>query len=251
MAALSVASTLSLPDAVWRGDQMGSYRAQTLATGYAALDKELPGGGWPPSALVELLPANPGIGEWRVLAPTLSSLTAAGKSLILLAPPHLPCATALQDLGIRLQQVILIDADKSADRVWAAEQALKSASFGALLCWFPLVRTDHLRRLQLAAAACDGVTFVFRPLSAQDQSSPAPLRLACHPAPEGSIAIDIFKRRGPVHAAPLFLSLPVPHTLQQPLAAHVSTPSSDRSHHVVDRTSSTAIASRRRTALPV
>ncbi len=256
MAAVSPApftpTMLSLPDSVWHGDQLGSYRSTPVATGYRSLDKELPGGGWPPSVLVELLLPHPGIGELRLLAPTLGPLTQSGKTVILLTPPHIPFASALNDLGIRLQHVILIDADKSTDRVWAVEQALKSASFGALLCWLPHVRTDHMRRLQLAAAGGEGLSFVFRPLSAQDQSSPAPLRIVCRPAPAGRMSVDIIKRRGPVHAAPVILPLPLPRTLVKPLAARTAIPSSfGTPSHAVDRSSPAAIAARRRAALTV
>lgn len=242
---------LPLPDAVWRGDQLGSYRSISTATGYPDLDKELPGGGWPPSALLELLLPHPGIGELRLLAPTLRTLTQSGKTVILLTPPHIPFAGALNDLGIRLQHVILIEAKKPADRVWAVEQALKSASFGALLCWLPQVRSEQMRRLQLAAVAGEGLSFIFRPWSAQNQSSPAPLRLACQSAPAGQMSIEIIKRRGPAHAAPLILPLPLPRNLIKPLAHAQALSSFETLPHVVDRTSSAAIAARRRAALAV
>jgi len=241
----------SWPDAVWRADQMGSYHASPLPSGYQALDRELPKGGWPPSVLIELLMAQPGIGELRLLAPTLARLTQAGKTVILLAPPHIPYAAALADLGIRLQQLILIEVDKAADRIWAIEQTLKSAGFGALLCWLPQARTDHLRRLQLAAAGAEGLTFVFRPLSAQEISSPAPLRIACQPAAHGCISVELIKRRGPVHAAPLILPLTTPEVLARALASRVSSNTlSDTSSYAVDRSSLAATAARRRATLP-
>lgn len=243
--------SLALPDTVWRGNQMGAYRAQPQASGFAALDRELPGGGWPPSSLVELLLPQAGVGEWRLLAPALSRLTQSGKPLILLAPPHRPYAAALQALGIDIRQILLVEADKAADRVWAAEQALKSAGFGALLCWFPQIRSEHVRRLQLASAGCEGLTFLLRPLAAQEQSSSAPLRLACRATQSGGLSIDIVKRRGPAHARPLILPLPVPRTLLRPLAARSAQPELDAISHAVARPSSAAITGRRRTPLPV
>ncbi|MES2932351.1 MAG: translesion DNA synthesis-associated protein ImuA, partial [Pseudomonadota bacterium] len=138
----------SLPDSIWLGDKMGSYRPKPISSGYPELDQQLPNGGWPPSVLTELLLANPGIAELRLLAPTLSRITQAGKTVVLLAPPHIPFAAALAELGINMSKITLIEADKPADKIWAVEQALKSASFGALLCWLPQARADHLRRLQ-------------------------------------------------------------------------------------------------------
>lgn len=241
-----------LPDTVWRGNQMGSQRAITTSSSYKLLDRELPNGGWPASVLIELLLSQSGIGELRLLAPVIAALTQAKKTVILMAPPHIPFAAALAELGIDLTYVILIEADKPADRIWAIEQTLKSASFGALLCWLPQCRADHLRRLQLAASGCDGLTFVLRPLTAQHESSPAPLRLVCRPASSGQLSVEVIKRRGPVHAEAIVLPLRVPAVLHHPFTERVRagalsiTPS-----HAVDRPQPAATAARYRTALPV
>ena len=207
-----------LPDAVWRASQMGASKARATPSGYRSLDRELPNGGWPASVLIELLLSQNGIGELRLLAPTLATLTQAGKPVILLAPPHIPFAPALAELGLDLQNVLLIQTDKPMDRIWAVEQTLKSASFGALLCWLPQARPDHLRRLQLAAASGDGLCFVFRPAAAQRESSPAPLRMTCCASSCGRMEVDIIKRRGPVFGQPIVLPLPVPAALEKPYA---------------------------------
>lgn len=207
-----------LPDAVWRASQMGASKARATPSGYRSLDRELPNSGWPASVLIELLLSQNGIGELRLLAPTLAALTQAGKTVILLAPPHIPFAPALAELGLDLQHVLLIQTDKPMDRIWAVEQTLKSASFGALLCWLPQARPDHLRRLQLAAASGEGLCFVFRPAAAQRESSPAPLRITCRASSCGRMEIDIIKRRGPVFGQPIVLPLPVPAALEKPFA---------------------------------
>lgn len=240
-----------LPDAVWRGNQMGAQRTHTTPSGFPMLDRELPHGGWPASVLIELLLAQSGIGELRLLAPVIAALTQAKKTVILMAPPHIPFAAALIELGIDLSHVLLIQADKPADRIWAIEQTLKSASFGALLCWLPQCRADHLRRLQLAASGCDGLTFVLRPADAQHESSPAPLRLVCRPVPAGQLAVEVIKRRGPVQAQPVVLPLAVPAVLHQPFAARsraatLTVPAT----HAVDRPHPATTAARYRTALP-
>lgn len=195
----------ALPHALWCGDALGSYASATISSGYSILDRELPGGGWPSSALTELLWAQPGSGEFRLLAPALSRLAGEGKRLVVLAPPYLPCAPALAQLGIELRQLLLVQSEKLADRLWASEQVIKSSSFGALLCWLPQARPDHLRRLQLAAAGCEGLVFVCRSETARLESSPAPLRLACRTAIDGQVAVDVFKRRGPAAQAPVLV----------------------------------------------
>ena len=50
---------------VWRGDQLAAS-LDTISTGFADLDSELPGGGWPKGALTELLRDGEGIGEMRL-----------------------------------------------------------------------------------------------------------------------------------------------------------------------------------------
>lgn len=200
----------SLPQALWRGDALGSHAASGFSTGYPQLNRELPGGGWPASILTELLWTQHGGGEFRLLAPVLAELSRAGKPVILLAPPHPVFAPALAQLGIDIKQVLVVQPEKPADRLWAAEQVLKSVHAGALLCWLPQARPDHLRRLQLAANGGERLAFVFRPAVAQLESSPAPLRLLCRAAPAGQVSVEIIKRRGPAASAPLILPAPLP-----------------------------------------
>src|SRR5690606_10639591 len=49
-------------------------------------------------------------------------------------------------------------------------------------------------------------------LPAQDQPSPAPLRLLLLPRPQQRLSIRVLKRRGPVLARPLTIDLPKPPT---------------------------------------
>ncbi|MDP3082599.1 MAG: hypothetical protein Q8N44_02745, partial [Rubrivivax sp.] len=61
-----------LHPALWRAHQVGRQPTATRPTGFAALDAELPGGGWPAGMLSELLLPHPGVGEIRLLAPALA-----------------------------------------------------------------------------------------------------------------------------------------------------------------------------------
>jgi cell division inhibitor SulA len=200
---------------VWRGHRIDHAGAPAgIASGFARLDAELPGGGWPAGALTELICREAGLGELRLLVPLMRQVTRAGRSLILLAPPHIPYAPALAAFGIDLQRLVIVQARQATDRLWAVEQALRSAEFGALLAWLPqqAARPDHLRRLQLAAQGAQGPVFLFRPLSAQLEPSPAPLRLLLLPRPEQSLSVQVLKRRGPVMGAALQIALPQPVT---------------------------------------
>ena len=223
----------------WRGDALCASPLPSTPSGFRALDEQLPGGGWPARCLTELMLAYPGVGEIRFLAATLSSLTRAGREIVLLAPPHIPDPTGWEQLGIDMRRVLVVRADRPADRLWALHETLRSAAFGALVAWLPedkvLARHDALRRLQSAAASADGLSFLMRPLAAQHHASPAPLRLALAVGePDGhrrTLSVRLLKRRGPVLAKPLTLLLPEIHRgmrafgrVAQPARAPVATP---------------------------
>ncbi|RPH45366.1 MAG: translesion DNA synthesis-associated protein ImuA [Burkholderiales bacterium] len=211
-------SAAPLPPGVWRADRVADGGVSALPSTFPELDAQLPGGGWPLGMLTELIAREPGIGELRLLVPVLRRLTIERKVAILLGPPHLPYAPALAAFGIDLDYLIVVQATQAADRLWAVEQALRSASFGTLLAWLPQGRTrpEHLRRMQLAAQGTRGPVFLFRPLPAQFESSPSPLRLLLLPRPGQRLSVQLLKRRGPVLAQPLLLDLPQPPATTRP-----------------------------------
>ncbi|AEK62445.1 translesion DNA synthesis-associated protein ImuA [Collimonas fungivorans] len=202
-AAQSVVATL--PHALWRADQMGSYQGVVTASGHPSLDRELPNGGWPHSALIELLLQQAGSGEIRLLQPALARI-ASQRRIVLLQPPHLPQIAAWDGAGLASEQLLWIKAARSADALWSAEQVLRNGSCGALLLWQPHIRGEALRRLHLAAQASDTMLWLLRPLSAAHESSPSPLRLALRPARNG-VEIQLLKRKGPQHEQAFYLPL--------------------------------------------
>jgi hypothetical protein len=200
---------------VWRGSP-GLASVPALATGFDALDGELPGRGWPTGVLTEVLGDAEGIGELQLLLPALARLTTAGKRVVWLAPPHLPYAPGLAAAGVDLSNLAVVRAPGRRDGLWAAEQALRAASCRAFVAWFRGARYVELRRLALAAEASNAFVALFRPLAAAHESSPAALRLAVESTPEG-LALHILKRRGAAAGAPLHLHLKRPaHALGRP-----------------------------------
>ena len=79
-----------------------------LPSGFAQLDANLPGGGWPTGAIAELMSDAIGIGELGLLIPALSNLARAGRYIAWIAPPYLPYAPALAQRGLPLDRVLLI-----------------------------------------------------------------------------------------------------------------------------------------------
>ena len=202
----SVASPLD--QLVWRGDQLATPVLPGRPTGHAALDAALPGGGWPPAALTELLLPRNGVGELGLLLPQLAAVP-SGRWAACIAPPGLPYAPALAAAGVPLERLLIVQAESPAHARWAARQALDSRSCEVVLLWLAEADMGALRRLQLAAEESGTPLILLRPDSAARQPSPAVLRLALTPC-RGGVEVRILKRRGPQLAEPLSLQLPWP-----------------------------------------
>ncbi|MBI1284755.1 MAG: translesion DNA synthesis-associated protein ImuA [Thiobacillus sp.] len=202
----SLESVLQHPG-IWRGNQRAQTAEDALPTGFAALDALLPGGGWPRGALTELLIERQGIGELRLLMPTLASLSRADGWLAWVAPPYVPYAAALAAAGIDLKRLVVAKPPSEADAWWTAEQALRSGACGVLLAWLRAADERRMRRLQLAAETGHTWGVLFRHARAAQDRSPAALRLLLEPAANG-LAVHVLKRRGGPVSQPVILSMP-------------------------------------------
>lgn len=225
-----LAQPTRLHPGLWRAQGWGTSGAHAgaLPSGFAALDAELPGGGWPVRVLTELLLPEPGIGEIRLLAPMLAPLARSGRAVMLFDPPAEVNAVALAELGWPPGQCVVVRLRHAspqrpsagaglrkarrvvsgAELCWAVEQALRSGQLGAVLAWpGAAARPEALRRMQLAAQSHEGPAFLLRELAAHVQPSPAPLRLVLKPAGADDLQLQIVKRKGPAMAQPLRLTL--------------------------------------------
>jgi len=217
--------------ALWRGSELARSQSPCHSSGFAALDAELPGGGWPTQQLSEILLTRPGACEWRLLGPALRGLLvgsqasapqarpgkrgrsgpaaspAARRPLLLINPPLAPHLPGLAGHGISAAQLVWIAPGNAAHALWAAEQAIKADAAAAVLAWLPEARPEQIRRLQAAALGARAPVFVLRPAAiAQPQSSAAPLRLLLEPGPDWTLRVRLIKRRGPMHEG--WLTLP-------------------------------------------
>lgn len=183
---------------LWRsGDRQTPRTAQggAIASGWAALDASLPGGGWPCGALTEILTDAEGIGELSLVLPALARLGAGGRRLVMIASPYLPYAPALAARGIDLERLVVVRGGEPADHAWAAELALGSGDCAAVLAWLAEPEGRVLRRLQLAAERGDTWGVVYRPASMARRPSPAALRLRLGSSPQG-VSVEVLKCRG-------------------------------------------------------
>ena len=213
MSALARSPPLVLHDIhadVWHAHTLSQAALPVLATGDAALDAQLPGGGWPVGALTEILQP-PGVhSEWRLLLPALAR--SGPGPVVLVAPPHVPFAPSLAAQGLAAQRLLCVNAAAPAQRLWACEQALRCAEVSAVLAWLPQARSDPLRRLQMAAAEHRKLLFVMRSAASRDEASPAALRLylqaaglGANPGASDALQVHLLKRRGPPLEQPLHL----------------------------------------------
>jgi hypothetical protein len=208
---------------VWRGAGLAQC-PPGVPTGFGALDAGLPGGGWPRGELTELIGDAAGIGELQLLLPAMAQLSAAGKRIVCLAPPHVPYPPALAAAGVDVAQLVVVQPRERREALWAAEQVLRAAASQALLAWLPRLRYAELQRLAVAAQAGGGLALLFRPAAAARESSPASLRLALEPG-AGELVVRLVKRRGAPASGPLRLPLDLPcHALGRsalsPASAH-------------------------------
>lgn len=201
---------------VWRGGELERAVHEVAPTGHEALDRELPGGGWPLGTLAEVLHDAAGIGEVRFLCGALARACEGGRLIAWIGAPHLPYAPALEAAGIPLERCLVVEPAHREDALWAAEQSLRSGACGAVLLWLekPLAgsartRGDDyawLRRLQLAAQAGRAMSVLYRSTAAERSSTPAHLRVCLSAAPD-ALEVRIPKRRGPPLASPVRLPL--------------------------------------------
>jgi len=190
---------------VWRArDQDTSSQPRGLPTGFSALDRCLPGGGWPRQGLIEVLTDHHGIGELQLLMPALAALCGDDNNesddgndgwLAWIAPPYQPYAPALAACGIAVGRVLVV---RARPALWAMEQALRSSACSAVLGWCKaseLQAMQGLRRLQLAAEQSQCLVVLFRHLREAAEPSPAVLRLALEADREG-LTVRVVKNRG-------------------------------------------------------
>ena len=172
----SLEALLKAQPALWRGrDQHNDFAS--VPTGYAQLDKALPSGGWGVGCLTELLLEQHGIGEISLLLPGLQQVTSVGQWAALVNPPYLPYAPALANAKIDLERLLIVNTDNDNDTLWATEQLLRAGIFASVVGWVNRTTAQKQRRLQLAAELGKTWATIYRPASAQNQHSPAALRI--------------------------------------------------------------------------
>ncbi|MFT5014825.1 MAG: hypothetical protein ACI9HY_002991 [Planctomycetaceae bacterium] len=199
-------NTLMKSQHIWRASGIQEQVSGSgTPTGYKSLDTLLVDDGWPNQGLTEVLHDQPGVGELRLLAPALASLSQTqNRWLLWIAPPYIPYAPALSRAGIDLSRLLIVNPDHQADRLWVLEKALASNSCSAVMAWPGQLNHKQLRRLQVASKTGHCLGVLYRHSRVADQPSPAELRLRLFSKAGTSSALNdrsqlnlqILKRKG-------------------------------------------------------
>lgn len=177
---------------IWRAGS-GNQRLECMPTGFAALDRSLPGAGWPRRAITEIFVDRYGIGELGLLMPALVRLEQC--SIAWIAPPYVPYAPALARRGIDLNRLLVVHPMTENDAPWALEEIVRAQFQATVLGWLRVASDRILRRLQLIVEAQQAWAILFRPVSMVQQKSPAALKLRLSKQGE-QLKIEILKCRG-------------------------------------------------------
>jgi protein ImuA len=226
---------LRFPD-VWRAPELARVAEKVVPTGHAALDAQLPGGGWPAGNLIEIVQSQVGRHAWQLLLPALAHASSQEEGpVVLVNAPHLPFGPALKAQGLSCERLLRVNTHAARSALWASEQALRCADVVALMAWLPHCRGTDLHRLHLGAAQQGKLLFVFRGVDARSESSPARVRIEIEESEQ--LRVHLLKRRGPPLASAIELPSH-PMRLQRLLDSRKRTPanSPQERSHVLDRT---------------
>jgi protein ImuA len=212
-------SPLALNDLLYRPDIWRGHRAESVGevrdTGFANLNQALVGGGWPLKGLVEISYSQLGSGEWQLLSGTLENFSDHPGYLVLVNPPAMLCASALAQMGVPLDQVLIIRSASRNDLLAAVLESLKSGCAQMLLFWegkYSLSYTE-LRKVQLASTGSEALCMMMRIGQRRPAHSPAVLRLALQSAMTG-LQLNIERQRGGLGDLQVELPWPAGWTLQ-------------------------------------
>lgn len=141
-----------------------------IGLGVPALDAALPWHGLPIGALHEITPGLPGDGSLYDFAAALMRRFAGPAGRMLWCRARQDChetgllhGPGLVALGLPVERLLLVEAAKPADLLWAMEEGLRCRQLSVVLGELADLDLTQSRRLQLAAEAHGVTALVLRP----------------------------------------------------------------------------------------
>ena len=194
---------------LWKGSLSGATPSQSLSTGFEVLDSALPTAGWPLGAAIEIIPIAVGIGELRLMLPSIRQATKDQHYVLIINIPYIPYAPALLQAGVDLNYLLLIRPPNQSDAWWAAEKALRNQACKMVLLWSDGLKKKNkhsindtiIRRLQMAARIGNSLLVLYRCIDQDkkkglNQSPWTAARLKLSAIGEDSLQVKILKATG-------------------------------------------------------
>lgn len=177
---------------IWRAREQ--HKGETkFSLGYARLDKAL-NGGVASTGLIRIASCT-GVGELTLFKQVLC-YQRTHKMVVFINPPGVLQTPWLAELGLDLQQVLVVNTQNEQDSLWAAEQCLKSTACHCVVLWSNAVDAKAARRLQVAATHNDALCLLYTALNKNVLAQPLPISLdiALHHRAQ-QLSVDVRKQR--------------------------------------------------------
>jgi cell division inhibitor SulA len=119
-----------------------------------------------------------GCGELRLVIPALVNRQQENRLYAFISPPHLLNAEFLVAEGIKLENVLFIQAKTTEQVLWSAEQCAKSGACSAVFIWQSKLQQVQAKKLELAALKGECLSFFFTDAKHQTNNLPVSLSLS-------------------------------------------------------------------------
>ena len=184
--------TLQRKRLVWHGG-LQPLSVNKRSSGYQELDEQLEGG-FPEQGVIEVL-SSVGIGEFRLLLPSLLADDLKDKFCVFINPPGLINGAMLAASGLRVDRIVVVNTFDHVQGLWASEQCLKSGSCHSVLLWnYQGLAAHQVKRLQLAGEQGHSRVFLMRQTKQESLPLPVDLSLVLTPERQG-IKAKVLKRK--------------------------------------------------------
>lgn len=165
------------------------------SSGFPAIDRLLPEGGFQRGAIVEYLAAGSGgsgSGAGSLALAAAVSATAAGGTLVVVDRERMFYPPAVEAYGpeaasAAFDRLLVVRPENEDDERWALDQVLRSPAVAAALAWPSSTEGKDFRRWQLAAESGGALGFFVRPDAIRGDPSWAAVRLAVTPVSSGQM----------------------------------------------------------------
>lgn len=179
---------------VWQGTTNIQSKSG-LPTSYKELDEQL-NGGFVKNGVIEIQSPS-GIGELRLLLPSLQEAMHEDRLTAFIGPKGMISPEALSAQGFDLNNILIMYPGDHKNALWAAEQCLRSGTCHSLLMWADHAFEIHqIKRLQVACDTGNCKIFILRKERYESLSLPFDLSLSLQAHNQGVNAKINKRKRG-------------------------------------------------------